>query len=304
MNILSTIVPVFSVIFLGWMVHQRGFIPKDFLGPANRLVYYLAIPAMIFRAVAKTSFHHSFNVPVIGVALLSMLLIFFIAWSSGLLLRTAGGRLATFVQSSFHCNIGYIGLAISYYYLGAEGFARSGIAGGFLMILQNFLAVVILSFYGTQKGKRPDSGSVLVRIFGNPIILSAGAGILFSLFALPVPLVVARILDILSGLALPMALLLIGASLSPDGMKDHFPLVGGSTFLKLLLLPGLAFVFYHLLDTPPEEYLPALILLASPSATITYILARQMRGDPELAVTAISTSTILSALTFTLWLNL
>lgn len=304
MNILSTIIPVFTVIFLGWIVHQRGFIPKDFLGPANRLVYYLAIPAMIFRAVAKTSFHQSFNVPVIGIALLSMLLIFFAAWASGLLFRVAGGRLATFVQSSFHCNIGYIGLAISYYYLGGEGFARSGIAGGFLMMLQNFLAVVILTFYGTRKGKRIDGGSVLVRVFGNPIILSAGAGILFSLFALPIPIVIARILDILSGLALPMALLLIGASLSPNGMKNHLPMVSGTTFLKLLLLPGLAFAFYYLLETPPEKYLPALILLASPSATITYILARQMNGDPELAVTAISASTILSAATFAVWLNL
>ena len=56
LNILTTIVPIFAIIILGWVSHLRGFIPKDFIGPANSLVFYMAIPAMVFNAVAKASF--------------------------------------------------------------------------------------------------------------------------------------------------------------------------------------------------------------------------------------------------------
>jgi hypothetical protein len=55
MYIVSTIIPIFAVIILGWFARWRGFIPPEFLGPANRLVYYLAIPAMIFRGIPRDS---------------------------------------------------------------------------------------------------------------------------------------------------------------------------------------------------------------------------------------------------------
>ncbi|MGA6925052.1 MAG: AEC family transporter [Desulfosarcina sp.] len=49
-HILSTIIPIFSLVILGAIARKRGFLPAAFLEPANRLVYYLAIPAMIFRS--------------------------------------------------------------------------------------------------------------------------------------------------------------------------------------------------------------------------------------------------------------
>ena len=37
----ATIIPIFLVIFVGWFARRKQFIPDGFLGPANRLVYYL-----------------------------------------------------------------------------------------------------------------------------------------------------------------------------------------------------------------------------------------------------------------------
>jgi predicted permease len=52
------------------------------------------------------------------------------------------------------------------------------------------------------------------------------------------------------------------------------------------------------------EYIPALILLASPSATISYVMATEMAGDADMATAAVSVTTLVSAVTFTLWLGL
>lgn len=304
MNIATTIIPIFAVIALGWFVRVKGFIQPEFLGPANRLVYYLAIPAMIFHAISKGSLDTQFDVAVLLVTLCSVLAVFAAAWCSGLIMRIRKSELGTFIQASVHGNLGYIGLAVAYYSLGHDGFVRASIIAGFIMILQNFLAVVALQLNSDDSSSSKNKRDVVLRIIGNPVILSALAGILFSATGLKLPLVVSRSLDILSGLALPMALILIGASLSFKLMQLRMFRILFSSFLKLILLPGIGLILYCLLDIKLQNYLPGLILLASPTATLTYVMAKEMNGDADFAVAALSSCTILSAVTFSIWLHI
>jgi len=304
LNIVSTIIPIFSVIILGWLARWKGFIQQEFLEPANRLVYYLAIPALIFRAISKASLKTQFDVMVLVITLFSAVVIFAFAWSMGFLLRLRLGQLGTFIQTTFHGNLGYIGLAIAFYLLGNEGFVRASIIAGFLIILQNFLSVISLQFNSDDISVKGNKLYIVLKILGNPVILSALAGILFSLSGLKMPLVIDRSLHILGGLALPMALLIIGASLSFELMQLRILRVISSSLLKLILLPGIGFLLYRIFGIAVQDYLPALILLASPTATITYVMAREMGGDVDFAVAAISTSTLISSVTFTLWINI
>ena len=304
MNIITTIIPIFIIIIIGWFARWRGFIPPEFISPANRLVYYIAIPAMIFHSISKASLKTQFDATVLAITLLSVLAIFAVAWSAGKINRVRRGQRGTFIQTAFHGNLGYIGLAVAYYFLGNEGFVRASIIAGFIMILQNFLAVVALQLNSDKPSATGNRFEVAFRILGNPVILSAMAGILFSLSGLRVPLIIDRSLDILSGFALPMALLVIGGSLSFELMQLRILRVLSSGFMKLILLPGLGFALYRLFGLDSQAYLPGLILLASPTATITYVMAKEMNGDTDFAVAAISISTMFSAITFTLWLHI
>jgi len=304
LNIVSTIIPIFSVIILGLLARWKGFIQQEFLEPANRLVYYLAIPALIFRAISKASLKAQFDVMVLAITLFSAVVVFAFAWGMGFLLRLRLGELGTFMQTTFHGNLGYIGLAIAFYLLGNEGFVRASIIAGFLIILQNFLSVISLQFNSDDISVKGNKLYIVLRILGNPVILSALAGILFSISGLKMPLVIDRSLHILGGLALPMALLIIGASLSFELMQLRILRVISSSLLKLILLPGIGFLLYRIFNIAVQDYLPALILLASPTATITYVMAREMGGDADFAVAAISTSTLISSVTFTLWINI
>lgn len=303
MNILLTIVPIFTVIGIGWLARECGFIPSEFMGPANRLVFYVSIPAMVFRAVSQGDFLADFNVGVLLIALAAMVVLFWVALALAAAAHVAGHAKGTFVQSSFHGNLGYIGLATCYYFLGDAGFAGASILIGFMMIFQNLLAVFVLSFDGKGPAGPKPLLSTVGRVAGNPIILSAIAGVVFSFSRLRVPEVVGRSLDILSGMGLPMALILIGSSLTFDLMRSRLVQVMLSSLMKLVLLPGLGFALYRAWHIAPSDYAPGLILLATPSATITYVMAREMNGDADLAVATISTSTLLSALTLTLWLG-
>ena len=79
MNIATTIIPIFAIIILGCFARWKGFIPFEYLGPANRLVYYLAIPAMIFHAISKASLKARFDIKVLFITLLSVLAVFVVA---------------------------------------------------------------------------------------------------------------------------------------------------------------------------------------------------------------------------------
>ncbi len=303
MTIISTIIPIFIIIFLGLFARQKGFITPEFLNPANRLVYYIAIPAMIFSAISKAALRTQMNLGVILVTLGSLLVITILAWGASVFLRAPRPSKGSFIQCSFHGNLGYIGLAVAFYYLGDSGFVKAAIIAGFVMILQNILAVIVLQFHSSAT-LRPGILDVFKKTMANPVILSALAGILFSLLNIPMPLIIERALDILRGMALPMALLIIGASLSFEQLKPRFLNVLISTFLKLILAPAIGFMLFSLISSAPEDYLPGLIILASPTATLAYIMAKEIGGDPDFAVAAISICTILSSLTYTLWLHM
>lgn len=305
MQILNTIIPIFCVIFLGWIARKRGFIPPEFLGPANRLVFYIAIPAMVFSATAKASFKTDFHPMVLGLTLFALILSFALSWGVGTVIHISHRRIGTFIQNGFHGNLGYIGLAVAYYYLGEDGFTTASILTVFIMILQNVLSVAVLQFYAADADsplRRPRN--VISKVIGNPVILSSGAGIVCSLAGVAIPEILTRTLGIVSGMSLPMALLLIGASLDFALMKSQFRQLFLTNLMKLVLLPSIAFILYTLCRVSPDLYVSGLILLAAPSATVSYVMAREMNGDADFAVAAISSSTLFSSITFSIWLHI
>jgi len=304
MNIISTIIPIFIIIFLGLSAKQRGFITQDFLLQGNRLVYYIAIPAMIFSSISKAALKTQMNFAVISITLASLVAIMAVALGISRFLKMTRPSKGSFIQCSFHGNLGYIGLAVAFYYLGDSGFVKAAILSGFVMILQNVMAVIILQYHAGNNKDRPKIFDTMKKTMANPVILSALAGISFSLLNIPMPLILDRALQILTGMALPLALLIIGASLSFEKLKPRFLNVLISSFLKLMAAPAIGFVLFKFFSVHPKDYLPGLILLSSPTATLTYIMAKEIGGDSDFAVASISICTMISGLSYGLWLSI
>lgn len=303
-EILKTILPIFAIILLGWSLRRLDFMKEGFLKPANRLVYYVAIPAMIFREIAEADLVQHFSLVLVATTLVPLILVALIGLILVRGIKLQRYRVGSFLQCSFHGNLGYIGLAVAFYFLGDQGFTRASILAGFVMLLQNFLAVVALSRFNQEPGQKISTLSLVRRVLLNPVIISAMAGMAFSLTGLDLPVILDRSLKILSGMALPLALLVIGTSISFAQMRQQLRLTALIGVLKLLLLPATGLILFHLLQLQRIDYLPALILLASPTATVSYVMALEMAGDADMATAAISVTTLVSAVTFTLWLSL
>ena len=304
MQIIATIIPIFIIILVGWIVYHRGFLPEGFVVPANRLVYYVAMPAMIFQSVTRSNLKAWFNPRATALTLIALVGTYLFAWGVSRMMRQDRATAGTFIQSCGHGNLVYIGLAVAYYFLGEEGMARGSLIAGFMFIAQNLCSVMALQYYAPKGGKRFGPWGYLKSITRNPVILSVAAGLLVSLAGLPIPEILRRSLSIISSLALPMALLIIGASLSPERIRFFGATALATAAIKLLVMPAVGWGLYLFFKVPASDMLPGLILLASPTATVTYVLAKEMNGDSDLAVAAISVNTLLSAGTLMLWLKL
>ena len=171
------------------------------------------------------------------------------------------------------------------------------------MVLQNLLSILVLQMHDRSDSRIHGLKPILMKLLGNPVIIGAMAGILVSVAGIPIPSVLDRTLGILGGLAPPMALLLIGASLSIHLMRKYLRPALGAVALKLLVLPACGVVIFEFFGVETNMYLPALILLCSPTATIVYVMAHGMHGDADFAVASISASTLFSSITFIAWLT-
>lgn len=304
MDAFATIIPIFLLIGLGWFACQKGFVPAEFQAPANRLTYYFAIPALVFRATSRASLREDFHGGVLLATLSAAALVYGLAWLYCRVRRTPPERAGGMIQSAAHGNLGYIGLPFAFYFLGDAGLVKAGILSGFLMILQNLLSVSALQTFSSARQSGSTLGNILPKLLSNPVIVSSLAGILVSALGVPLPQVVQRSIDMLGGLAPPMALLLIGASISFKSMVKHLRTVAVSVFTKLFLLPAVGLLLYRLFGLPEVDFLPGLILLCCPTATIAYVMAREMHGDTDFVIAAISSSTLFSALSFLFWMTI
>ena len=301
--LINTIFPIFSLIIVGFLLRLKRVIDPAFAKTANQIVFNVAIPAMLFSEICQVPFRTNFD-PYAVLCILAAVGIIVILGL--LLIRTLNiprTRRGTFLHSTFHGNIGYISYAIAYYALGESHFARMAILSSFLMLAQNVLAVWALATFSIAPPRHNQKAVFWKLIFQNPIILTVAAGIVYSLLAFPLPIPVKKSLDILSGMAFPTALLLIGASLSFGALGRMIKEIAGIGILKLVGLPLFGFALMSWNHLPMPLILSAMILLAAPPATVTYVLATELGGDPELASTSISIHTLLSAITYTviLW---
>ena len=299
MNVFWNIAPIFVVILIGYLGRRWGLIPLGFVGPANRVVFYIGIPSLLLKAIMGAPLREILNPSLLACFVISPPLVWlfalaFLHWG-----RISKGRArGSFLQGAVHGNLGYVGLAVTLYVLGEEGIRLAGVVIGFLIITQNVLGVLSLTLYSEEASRK----GVSVSLITNPIIIACFSGLLISCLGLPVPEPAARTLHILGGMALPTALLIIGANLSLPQIRGEIGAIVSLAALKLFLLPlvGLALANLFLHPSPLEKGV-IISLLGAPTATVTSIMAGEMGGDAGLASGAVTFTLLLSMLTYTFW---
>lgn len=297
MAVIETIAPIFLLIIFGHVIQRLGLVKEQFISEANRFVFLFSLPFLIFTGIARSSLRdvaagHIFAVliPTAAVMILSTVV--------GFLGGLKKGRLGTFVQTTFHGNVTYIGLAVLLYMIGEEGLRRGSILIGFLILLNNTMAIAVLSW---TSQKQRHTGRAMLAVVRSPVIIAAFLGLLVLYFSIPLPGILLRSMTLLGNIALPLALMIIGASMSPGTLRTSLGTSAVISGMKLLVLPYLSVLSCKAIGIPMTDGLTGVLLLATPVATTSYILAHQLGGDTDLASGAVTLSTLLSPVVFGLW---
>lgn len=300
LDILLIVLPVFLVIGLGFCLRWTGLVDSGFILQLNRLIYFIALPALLFYKIAVADFFASFNGLLLIVMLASVFLAFLFSYGYAALRGYAPEVRGSFCQGAFRGNLAYIGLAIVFNAFGEKGLAAAGILLGFMVPFFNFLAIIALLLPHRHKEQEMGALFWLRQLGYNPLIIASFAGILWSFLKLPLPQVLDRTLDIVTGMALPLALLAIGASFSLTRLRGDLSKAVIAVSIKIVWLPLFTAIALQCFGIGGRDLAIGVIFAGTPTATAAYIMAQQMQGDAELSGSIIMLSTIFSIFSYTI----
>jgi predicted permease len=211
------------------------------------------------------------------------------------LFRLPHATFAACFQCAFRFNT-YVALAAAARLAGPAGVAMMSLLVGVLVPIVNVAAVTVLVRGGEAR--------ILPALARNPLVLACAAGIAYNALHLPVPVLPARILELLAAAALPLGLLAVGAGLRLERGTLPWPALAWWQAIKLAILPAIAYVLSDALGLGSVERQVAVTLAAVPTATSAYILAVQMNAPGAPAALLISSGTLIAVVTLPLWLAL
>ena len=297
--ILNTLAPVFLLIAIGASLQASKFWSVGFLKEANRVTYWLGLPALLFTQLAGSIHGVTGAKAMLGGMMIATLAVLALGYLAAWLMRVPGAVVGTFVQGAFRGNLAFVGLPIIY------ALPDVPLAGGIslraaavltvapMMIFFNVGGVVVLLLSQHRIGWGM-LGPFLRQLATTPPLLASLAGIGCALAGWELPTVVNKTFGALGEMALPLGLLGVGGSLVTVrlGAGWRTPLI--VALLKTVAAPALGWVAGRALGLGAVELKAVLIFLATPSAVISYTMAAEMKGDERLAAGAIVLSTLTS----------
>jgi len=300
LQILSIVLPVFLVIALGFGLKHTRLVDANFIRQLNRLVFYVALPALLFHKLSQADFRASFNPALLFGVIGAIVASFAGSYFYGLVRRYPAPQLGAFCQGASRGNLAFMGLAVAFNAYGEEGIATVGVLAGFIIPLINMLSVLALLLPQRRAGHSMTAAFWMYQFAFNPLIIASFIGIAWSYLALPLPSVLERALDIVTGMSLPLALICIGASFSPRRLQGDIAVAGLATVIKVVLQPLAAGLVLVLLGVGGRDLGIGVIIAGTPTAAAAYIMAQQLRCDAELSGTIIMLSTACSLVTYTI----
>lgn len=301
---LNATLPVFALMVLGWVLKRARFLNDEFIRVANRLVFNVALPCMLFLDIAGMDPSQLLDGRFVAYGFVVTLLSILGIWALTRLFLKDRTQVGAFVQGAYRSSAAILGAALITNIYGDAGYAPLMILAS--VPLYNVFAVLILVLEAGGGGKL-DGARVkraALNVCKNPIILGILAGMPFALLGIPIPAMASKCTSMLGSLATPLALLAIGAGFVwGDALQKAGPTVAASA-IKLVVLPALFLPVAVRLGFRNEQLMAILIMLGSPSTPSGYIMAKQMGNDGVLANGIVVLTTLLAAVTITGWIFL
>lgn len=287
-SVLSVFIPIFGLIFLGWLLERVRILNGRLLKRLNDYVYYIGITAITFLSLHDTSTAVLFDPGIYALSLAPMLLTIAAAFAATRILRLPGDLSAIFIVCAFFGNTGYIGFPLNVIVQGREALPMAAFVSTIYTVVAFTLGAFILKRHGGEPGAP-------VQIWRLPVIWAALLGLLLSWIALPG--IIRAPLEWIGDTTSPLALIATGAMAGGIDLRADLKGIGALSAIKLALAPALVALAGMALGSSGLAYRTALLEAATPVAVTNTILASRFRARPEFASSAVIATTALFAVT-------
>lgn len=298
---LNTIFPIILIVVLGVALKKFGKLTDAFCEVADWLVFKIGLPVMLFNEVSTCSLAEDYDAEMVLYLVISVTAAFVIGSLLVALLMKDKTKRGAFIQGMCRSNFAILGVPLAVNMFGETGGAAIAIATPFVILMFNAYSVVILSIFSRSDRHKLDGKAVLgilKNVVTNPLIISVVLGLPFMLSdSISLPIAASKTLGYLAGLATPLALLSLGANFKTESLKGRVGYALLASVGKTVILPAVAVTAAALVGLRGPSLGVVLICFGSPTAVSSYIMAKKMENDHELAAQILLISTVMCALT-------
>lgn len=289
--------PLFLLLGLGYVLTRKGMFSDDYVARTTNLVYYVMLPAKLFLDISATDLTTAFEPKYVGVTVAGVILQFLLAWACGDLLCREKSKQSAFAHACFRGNFAYLGMALLQNIYNSDVVPTTAVILAVVLPLYNIQGVILMTTKEGEGGVHV--GKILLGILKNPMVLSILAGLPFAYFQVQLPYVVTKSLSYLQVATSTMALLVVGASIKLDAIREDLGLLLRVAGVKLVVMPAIWGVLAVLAGLTAEQTVTLTIVGAMPAAVNVYIITDKMGGDGRTACGAVVVTHLVSLFTMT-----
>ena len=300
---LYSTLPVFLIILAGYIFRKIGFFSDEFIKDCDRFCFKVTLPVMLMLDVAKTDISSGFSWKFVLFCFFGTIIMFVLIYAGTLLFMKDKDRIGAFAMSSARGSAAVLGVAFANNIFGDSGMTAMMIMAS--VPLYNVFSVIFLTLGAKHRDRTKSLGQsaidVLKGIAVNPLIISVFAGMILAIFRIEIPVVPYKVLNSLGQTASPMALLVVGASFELKKAFAGIKPALAASFIKLVLLPSVFMPAAIYMGFNGPQLIAVLTMSGSPTTVACYIMAKNMDNDEVLTSSIVMLTTLLSAVTLTVW---
>ena len=309
---MNAVLPIILTVGIGYLLKRCGLLNLNLAKALNKLVFRIFLPIMLFLNVYKIKSFSGIGIGYVLYAAVILLAVFFLALPAVLATTKQLPRRGVLLQACFRSNYALVGIPLAQSLFGDAGGAVASLLSAFSIPAFNILAVISLSVFreGNEKVKLR---GILLDIVKNPLIQSVALGgvalLLRSLFGewdvsfrLTDLTPIYKVLESLSALATPIALLVLGAQFEFSAVPSLKKEIIFGVLARLVAVPllgvGIAYLFFP--SFTGAHFAAFVAMFATPVAVSSVPMTQEMGGDTILAGQLVVWTTLLS--TFSIFL--
>lgn len=284
------------------LFRKLGWMDEVFAAKMNKFVFLVPLPVLLFEQLATVDFSEVWDIKFILFCFVVTAISITISTLISLLWQDRSIK-GEFIQATYRSSAALLGIAFIQNIYGTAGMAPLMIIGS--VPLYNIMAVVVLSVFkpGNNSFDKALVKKTLKGIATNPIIIGIVAGFVWSALKLPMPTILHKTVSSIGATATPMGLMSMGATFEMKKATSKMKPTLVAVFMKLV---GFCVVFLPmaaLLGFRNEEMIAILVMLGSATTVSCFVMARNMGHEGTLSSGVIMMTTLLSAFTLTMWLD-